>query len=576
MSTAIYDCRETVTEERSSNSISASKEVNAGYSRLWRAAFSLSLANLCFLVVWGIAIGLAANQEMQYFEMAPPSFGFVSALLVDVFTLATVIYLLLWARRRFARFGALSTVLLSSFCAFGLLQAEGMAVQQMKWPDGVQIFVALTTLILASLSIRRVKKIVKAAVVVLSPLLPILIVNAAWLYSRPELKQLGLHRAAGKLPSITSHSRLIWIIFDELDYHLAFEARPARLQMPEFDRVRDVSIFSDHAHSPAGQTILSMPSLLTARRVVEENHRANDIALRFEGASGWHDLSAQPNIFRRLRMAGFNTAVSGWHHPYCRVLGNDLSECASAPNGTDSVAFYDAVVQQSFWSRSLSVALWEAESLPLERIVYRRSRPFWVSHSAQRTPLLSAGSAKRPGYGTANVRNRVVREQQIHAAQLISENGLRMAKDPALNLILIHAPAPHLPGIWNSRARRFTATEPSDYVDNLAFADFFLGQIRTALESTGQWNRTALLISADHPFRTRGWERTSLWSRELANVTNGHQWEYVPFILKLPGQSKLIMYHREFNTVVSADLIGDVLTGKVNQPEQAVRWLDAH
>lgn len=513
---------------------------------------------------------------MQYFEMAPPSPGFVLALLVDVVALAAVIYFLLFIRGRFTRLGALSTVLLSVISCFSLLQVEGMAVQQLKWPDGLQIFIAVATLILATLSIRRTKRVVKTLLMVLSPLLPILMLDAAWLYSRPELKQLGVNRAAGKLPVTSSHTRLIWIIFDELDYHLAFEARPARLQMPEFDRLLDVSVSTDHAHSPAGQTILSIPSLLTGRRVVEENHRANDIALRFAGDPVLHDLSAQPNIFRRLRAVGFNTAASGWHHPYCRVIGNDLSECASAPNGTDSVAFYDAVVRQSFWNRSIAIALWEAESLPVERILYRRSRPFWVSHSYQQRASLSQGQPEHALYHRVNARNRAVREQQIHAAQIITENGLRMAKDPELNLLLIHAPVPHLPGIWDSRTKRFTTTEPSDYLDNLAFTDFMLGQIRTALETTDQWNNAALLISADHPFRTLGWRQTSLWSRELARITNGRQWDRIPFILKLPGQNKPVAYHRDFNTVVSADLIWGVLTGKINQPEQAVRWLDAH
>lgn len=526
--------------------------------------------------MWGVAIGLAANQEMQYFEMAPPSLGFVLALLADVLVFGVGIYFLLWVRQRFTRLRALTTVFLAAIACFGLLQVEAMAVQHLKGPDGLQILVALATLILAVLSIRHTRRVVKTVVMVLSPLLPILILDAAWLYSRPELKQLGVDRAAGKLPSASSHARLIWIIFDELDYHLVFEARPARLEMPEFDRLRDISVFADHAHSPAGQTILSMPSLITGRRVIEEKHRTNDIALRFEGDSGWHDLSAQSNVFRKARGAGFNTAISGWHHSYCRVIGNDLSECASAPNGTDSVAFYDAVVSQPLWKRSLSVAVWEAESLPLERIVYRRGRSFWVSHSPQGRPLLSRESAKRALYRSANMRNRAVREQQIHAAQVITENGLRMTKDPELNLILIHAPAPHLPGIWNSRAKRFTATEPSDYVDNLAFADFILGQIRTALESTGQWDQTALLISADHPFRTSGWQRSSLWSRELARVTNGQQWDCVPFVLKLPGQNKPVVYRRDLNTVLSADLIWDILIGKAKTPEQVVSWLDAH
>lgn len=518
-----------------------------------------------------MAIALAADEQTKYFEMAPPSFGFVASLLLDISVLAAVTYLLVRSRH------ILGVFCVAVLCTFVLLEVEQFAEQ---YAPGFHIAIRLLAIAFGAValySVRRTKAVVKALVLLVSPLLPILILDAGWLYSRPELQHLGTGHVAGKLPSASSGRRLIWIIFDEMDYHLAFEVRPQRLQMPEFDRLRNGSLFADRAHSPAGHTILSLPSLLIGKRVVAEKHRANDISLRFEGSPKWKDFSSEPNIFRRLRAAGFNGAIAGWHHPYCRVIGNDLSECAMAPNGTDSVVFYDALAPWSFWARTVGIAVWNAESLTVARMLFSDITSYWSFHG--HAPMRPAGSVQpssRPLASFANVRSRAVREQLISAARLISDSAVRMAADPDLNLVFIHAPAPHLPGIWNSATQQFTATERSGYIDNLGFADSLLGRIRRTLEQSGQWDRTTVLISADHPFRIGVWQSSSLWTPELARLTEGKQSPYIPFLLKLPGQTKPFSYHRDFNTVVSGDLIGEILNGTISQPSQAAHWLDTH
>jgi hypothetical protein len=59
-------------------------------------------------------------------------------------------------------------------------------------------------------------------------------------------------------------------------------------------------------------------------------------------------------------------------------------------------------------------------------------------------------------------------------------------------------------------------------------------------------------------------------------VTGSRDWKYVPFLLKLPAQHRAIEYKREFNNVISAELIWQILTGNLKKPEQAVSWLNAH
>lgn len=518
-----------------------------------------------------MAIALAADPQTKYFEMSPPSFGFVAALLVDIGALAAVVYLLVRSRH------VLAVIAVAILYGFVLLQAEQLMEQYF---DSFSFAIRLAVVTIAIAGVvkwRRVTAVGRLLVMFLSPLLPLLILDASWLYSRPELQHLRTDRVAGKLPAVTSHQRVIWIIFDEMDYHLAFEVRPPRIQLPELDRLRETALSADQAHSPAGHTILSLPSLLVGRRVISERHRTNDISLRYEGSSQWKDFSSEPNIFRHLRAAGFNTAVAGWHHPYCRIIGSDLSECATAPNGTDTVVSYDALAPWPFWERAVGIAAWDIESLTVARESFSWITSYLAFHNPRRVrAAASTGSSSRPLVSFANVRNRGVREQLISAAELISDNAVRMAADPDLNLVFVHAPAPHLPGIWNSQTQQFTATEHSDYSDNLGFADHLLGRIRRTLEQSGQWDQTTVLVSADHPFRIAVWQPSSLWTPELASLTQGKQAQYVPFILKLPGQAKPYAYHRDFNTVVSGELIREILNGSIKTPEQAASWLDAH
>src|SRR2546423_46880 len=46
--------------------------------------------------------------------------------------------------------------------------------------------------------------------------------------------------------------RVVWLMFDELDQRITFEARPPGLELPELDRLRRESLYADAARPPAG------------------------------------------------------------------------------------------------------------------------------------------------------------------------------------------------------------------------------------------------------------------------------------------------------------------------------------
>jgi hypothetical protein len=48
----------------------------------------------------------------------------------------------------------------------------------------------------------------------------------------------------------------------------------------------------------------------------------------------------------------------------------------------------------------------------------------------------------------------------------------------------------------------------------------------------------------------------------------------VPFLLKFAGQSESCVYEPKFNTVLTRELLLDILRGKVASPREAAQWLD--
>jgi arylsulfatase A-like enzyme len=169
---------------------------------------------------------------------------------------------------------------------------------------------------------------------------------------------------------------------------------------------------------------------------------------------------------------------------------------------------------------------------------------------------------------------RIWREEDIGAMRYITANGFRMLRNPSLNLVFIHIPVPHPPGIWDTRDKRFTL-ENSNYIDNLALADATLGQIRSVMEEQGNWDSSTVLISGDHPYRPALWESRRLLKGEMAAVTQSRPFPYVPFFLKLPGQHSEVDYTKAFNNVLNADLALEILKGQLKTPQEVVSWLDA-
>lgn len=520
------------------------------------AAISLSLANISFLKVWGKLLSSAGS----YFTEFP--IAYVS-IIADVLVLAVVLFATIRIIRRsgnllsmkLARWAFLLAILtaLNSIALLVLtistVNFATLLGRNTAWFAGVGV---TALMVLAAVKARdRIIRVAPRILLVLLPFVLITFSQAIWKLTC----NFGVAYAAGK--SATAFpvgrkkpaTRVLWIIFDELDQRISFSERPASVEMPELDRLRSQSVYAVNAYPPAPLTYMSMPALITGKLVAKVTPvRADELMITFDGeqnAVGW---STQPNVFSEAQQLGFNAGLAGWCHPYCEVIGGSLAKCEEVKEkNNDSIALQASMFLQAEGLIS-SVPLVQQAAIPVIQRVDFVNR------------IVTTGE----------------REKYTVRYQRVLESALKAAVDPDLDLVFVHSPAPHPPGIYDRTKNDFSLASTNGYIDNLELVDRTIGELRRAMESAGVWDQTTVIISADHWWRTEMWRRGPFWTSEDEAVSGGKMDHRIPFVVKLAGQREQLTYTAGFNTIVTHDLILALMHGEVSSPDSVAAWLDKH
>jgi len=505
--------------------------------------FSLSLANLCFLRGWGALVEPSAGYSRH--AATPNEY---LALMLDVLLLAAAFFFILTLVRRLDRPFAWNVVRIG----LGLLLLIPLNILRARsrnlWtpnlferfgPSVLRVSLVVLALVFVVVLLRRSEMFGRVAgfvVLLLSPLVPMLFASAIWLMLHPQADNSSSH-AYALAATDTSRPRVLWLIFDEFDQRLAFGDRPASVRLPELDRIRNQAIYASNAFPPAGSTDLSLPSLINGKLVSDAKPAgANELMITYPGPGGPVPWSTQPTVFSRARDAGFNSALVGWWHPYCRVLGSSLTFCSqsfaghSEPGSTLPVLLADGF-------RGLVGTFPVAGRLPRFESVCRQGREMYL--------------------------------RMLHDAK-------RVAVDPAFGLVFIHWPIPHHPYVYNRSRNEFALDGSGTYLDNLVLVDRTLGDLRRTMESAGTWENTAVLISSDHGLRPYADDLLPAWDGRRPTAPHGRTDHRVPFLMKLPHQRQAIAYDAPFNTVVSCDLVLALLRGEVSSTANVIQWMDQH
>ena len=486
---------------------------------------ALSLANLSFIAVWDGLLNYTPAQAF-FLEHAPTRTTYV-ATFANVILLGLVFFLFIriarWIPTRFGTAG----VLLGSvpILAIAALPAGKSIVRLIanRFPgwDLRPVVAALVLLFAVTVLVarRRFFQYASAALLTISPLIlleAVVSVSRCWTDSSAAY-------ADGPLAARAQHParpRVVWIIFDELDYRLAFLDRPSSVAMPAFDRLRAGSLFAENARSPARETLLSVPSLITGVRIDHIEPQAPRIAL-LNGVAA----SSRPTIFSRVHARGGNAAVAGWYIPYCRLYSQDLAACSS---------YY------------------------LESHLNEGGPSFFETLGAQQQSLFAYGNRSLLGESP-------IAKERLAMMNSIRQVALRDAADPSLDLVFLHLPVPHSP----YRYDRVSASFPKrylgvgTYLDNLALADVYLRDLRDAMTAADLWDTTTVLVSSDHPNRA-------------SMLVDGKRDPRVPFLLKMAGQTTGVTYPATLPTIATKPLLEAILDGEIHTSEQAIQWLTNH
>jgi Sulfatase len=350
---------------------------------------------------------------------------------------------------------------------------------------------------------------------VLSPIVLVTCLNHVYAFYR-GYNSIPTNRKIAEVSKAEASKRIkiAWIIFDEMDYRLAFSERPAGVKLPALDRFRKESIFAEAAYPPSDYTIHSIPSLLVGEKVDVTKVEPSDLLLqeKYNGnqIKKWTEFS---NVFREAKSLGYTTALIGWYHTYCRVFKDDLDYCRRLPAGRFGYG-------QDFWG---SVKAILSRSVIFDR---RLERAF------------------------------------VFNLNEIKEEGLRKIQEDQYDFVFLHFTVPHAPWIQDPETNQLSSQvsrEPKNYLKNLELADKIFSEIRRKLEDQNNWDRAMIIVSSDH-----FWRKSEQY--------DGKKDFRVPLFINMQD-NKGMVFKEPIASVVTKDLIVDVMKKKVVTTEDAMKWL---
>lgn len=327
--------------------------------------------------------------------------------------------------------------------------------------------------------------------------------------------------------------RVLWMIFDELDQRLAFDARPDTVKLPNLDALRDTSFYASRAYPPADNTQYSMASLTTGRLVSHaEPGPADDMLLwyfksriRVDPPLRW---SRQPNIFKSVARTGVNIAALAHSvHPYCRLFHRWLNACWE---------------KRGWWTGARRTVLSQ-----LARVT-----TVTLSHIPFMHRLL--GLAEKQKFHP-------VPDVNVYLRFLDAVK--RTVRNPSYDFVFVHWSHPHRPFFYDRIKDEFTASNdsPLGYIDQLELVDRTLAEIGATLKTAGLWDRTTIIVSADHH-----WRKSDLY--------DGKKDHRVPFIIKLAGQKSRVDYPARLETNHTRRLVEALFAGKIKTPRDIAETIE--
>ena len=469
--------------------------------------------------------------------------------MANVLLLTALLTIFLGAIRRWQTMRRIAWSLLLSFLPLLLATSLNAALGKGLSPKemtGLSILCGLLFLISAfSLEASLFEKFQKAGYVLLLAIAfsgGLLFVEDAWCWMEARhLLYTASQPAPPTHPVPHRSGRIIWIILDELAYKQVFLDRSHDLALPSFDALRAQSTLFTNVIPAADHTELAIPAMVSGVPFKDVAIASDSQHLLERQTAGqWISFDERNSVFADAQAKGYNTAAAGWYIPYCRLLPHAISNC--------------------FWSSQFSPlrGLFPTDSI-LKNIahpwvrVWRRSPVFWFS------------PALRSEY-------RLRENEHLQDYLALSEASNKLLASDQDNFLLLHMPIPHPDGIYD-RHRKTYAVGSGSYLDNLALADVYLGNLEKTLEDSHQWDDTTLLVMGDHSWRTNSWQKIGPWTAE-DRVASGESYDSRPvYMVKLPHQQLAETINVPYQAVRTRALLDALMDERILTTEELKQWV---
>lgn len=456
----------------------------------------ISLATLSMIPLW-----LPLLSGPAFHHALPSRMDYISALLLLL--LLTFLFLLIFLVIRFlspVRRRIIGGCVLFAFllCTFDRLRVNvGHIISDQL---NANLIFKISPLILVGLLVFVFKKMYLkywSIVFWMSPFSAIVIFQLVLRITfAPPPEQLGFNRLVPTSLKLFTN-RVVWIVFDELDYRLAFTERPRSSILQNFDRLANKSVNFSNALPPAQMTAISIPSLIDGKAYIASYPTSKDnLVLRLEDntLSTW---GSRKNVFSDNLEINGNSAVVGWFLPYTRVFSGRLDYSQWEPNSPDR----------------------------------------YIGLESELVPTMCNHLKAFNAFSKRELHRQTLESCVKHAAQVVANE--------KYSLCFVHLPIPHLPSTqpWQYNLPQGTAV---NYFRNLSLADQVLGKIMQQLEKSPAVCNTTVIVSSDHHWRN---------SRLYDSKSDPR----VPLIIRFPNQTERIELTNNFKTVNTRYLIQDIM-----------------
>lgn len=491
---------------------------------------SISLANLNICQVWREI--LFSTDSDEYYNSNANLYDYIAAI-ITLCLLSSIIYVVLRlisrldVRYRFTALVAVFALLMINPLNF--LRTEFKLTIDLVpnyWIGYLMVAGAIFILALFTLPVRFRRNTAIGICFVLLGFAPVAFLNIAYAswkavgagtnaglvrHSAPPSPVSANTRTANAHPM--AKQRVVWINFSGLDSDVLFSKRPSSHRFPAFDRLAAQSLVFNNAVPPGGHMIKSTPALWLGEKVAYSKPLSHDLLqVRTQGNPKAQSIARLPHIFETAMNAGAKTAISGFYHPYCRLFAG----------------FYDHCENLTFARMRLRPSRGFADALTSQ---WRTLSPYW----------------RRMVYAEAFRQSR--------------DTAVRIANDPRYNFVAIHFPLPHMPAIFDSQTKTIRPTGIGlSYYDNVAASDQALQGIMDAMKSSGEWDRTAVLVTSSY-----GW----------AGVRNGRNPEpgASTMIVKFPHQLAPAAFDERISATRIKQTISKILSCEVKNVAQLISGL---